>query len=150
MSHYGNNPSTVSPERMREVETIVQRVTAWATKRSDIVGLLLVGSYARNAARPGSDIDLVILTGGTKRYSDNAWADELSLGPLIATRSWGPVVERRFITTTGLEVEINLARPDWAGITPVDPGTQKVVTDGAHILYDPAHLLANLVRACRH
>ncbi|HEU5369760.1 MAG TPA: nucleotidyltransferase domain-containing protein, partial [Ktedonobacterales bacterium] len=34
----------------------------WAALREEIVALALVGSYARGAARPDSDVDLVVLT----------------------------------------------------------------------------------------
>ncbi|MGW5335851.1 nucleotidyltransferase domain-containing protein [Streptomyces bauhiniae] len=117
--------------------------------RHDVVGLLLVGSCARNAARPDSEIDLVLLTTKESQYSDNAWADELSLGKLFKTQSWRPISERRFATASGLEVEINIGSPDWAQTDPVDPGTRRVVTDGARPLHDPGTVLASLIRACQ-
>lgn len=83
-------------------------------------------------------------------YSDIAWADDLAIGELIRTRAWGPITERRFVTTTGLEVEIGIGHLDWASINPIDPGRQRVVTDGARILHDPAGVLANLLRACQN
>src|SRR3954447_7942599 len=68
------HPATDSPaiphERAVEVENVIARVTRWAADRDDILGLLLVGSYARNAARPDSDLDLVVLTNETGRYAD--------------------------------------------------------------------------------
>jgi predicted nucleotidyltransferase len=144
-----SKPPGISPERVAETEEIIDRVTRWAADRHDAVGLLLVGSCARDAARPDSDIDFVLLTTDESRYSDNAWADELALGELIRTRSWGPVSERRFATASGLEVEINIGSPDWAQTNPVDPGTRRVVTDGARPLHDPDAVLASLIRACR-
>jgi nucleotidyltransferase-like protein len=140
----------ISPERAAEIEDVIHRVTSWAVERDDIVGLLLVGSCARNAARPDSDIDLVILTRDTARYPDSAWAHELAIGGLIRTRSWGPITEQRFATSSGLEVEIGIGCPDWASVDPVDPGTRRVVTDGARILHDPRGILAALLRACQH
>ncbi|MFD9482702.1 nucleotidyltransferase domain-containing protein [Streptomyces sp. NPDC059991] len=128
---------------------ITGRITRWATNRQDIVGLLLVGSYARNAARPDSDIDIILLTTDQAQYSDNAWANELVLGELIRTQSWGAITERRYATASGLEVEIGLGSPDWAQTDPVDPGTRRVITDGARPLHDPAGVLASVIRACR-
>jgi predicted nucleotidyltransferase len=139
----------LSPQRVAEVDEIIARVARWAADRPDIVGLLLVGSYARQAARPDSDIDLVLLTTDEARYTDNAWAAELALGELIRVQSWGPITERRFTTATGLEVEINIGSPDWAAVNPVDPGTHRVVTDGARPLHDPTGALAALLHACR-
>jgi hypothetical protein len=94
VSHHDEHPAhdsaMISLERAAEIEHVIHRVTPWAAGRNDIIGLLLVGSCARNAARPDSDIDLVVLTRDTTRYADSAWADELAIGELIRIRSWGP------------------------------------------------------------
>ena len=131
------------------MDSIVNRVTRWAALRPDISGLLLVGSYARNAARPDSDVDLVVLTSDLARYADNSWAEELALGELTRVQAWGPITERRFVTASGLEVEINIGSPEWARLDPVDSGTRRVVTDGARPLHDPTGALAELIHACR-
>ena len=144
-----SDATSITPERAAEIDNVIERVTRWAADRDDVLGLLLVGSCARNAARPDSDIDLVLLTGEITCYADNAWANELNLGTLIRVQSWGPVTERRFLTSTGVEVEINIGSPDWANAAPVDPGTRRVVTDGARILHDPEDTLATLLRACQ-
>ena len=154
MSHHDEqsayDSAVISPERSAEIEDVIHRVTRWAADRDDIVGLLLVGSCARNAARPDSDIDLVVLTNDTTRYADSAWADALAIGELIRTQSWGPITEQRFATISGLEVEIDIGCPDWASVNPLDPGTRRVVTDGARILHDPTRILATLLRACQN
>ncbi|MEW1654203.1 nucleotidyltransferase domain-containing protein [Streptomyces sp. NPDC093707] len=79
-----------APQRVAEVREVTARITHWAAGRPDIVGLLLVGSYARNAARPDSDIDIVLLTTDRSRYADDAWADGLALGELVRIQAWGP------------------------------------------------------------
>jgi hypothetical protein len=135
--------------RAAEIEDIVDHITRWAVDRRDIIGLLLTGSCARNAARPDSDIDLVLLTNDETHYVDNDWAHELALGEPTRTQSWGAITERRFVTASGLEVEINIGSPAWANINPVDPGTHRVVTDGARPLHDPTGTLARLLHACR-
>ncbi|MFF3228845.1 nucleotidyltransferase domain-containing protein [Nocardia suismassiliense] len=144
-----NNPIAVSPERSATINEIINRVTQWAAHNQDVAGLLLVGSCARQAARPDSDIDIVLLTTDEYRYTDTAWAAELALGTLIRTCRWGPITEQRFATSAGLEVEINIGSPEWANTHPTDPGTHRVVTDGAKPLYDPTGILANLLRTCR-
>jgi uncharacterized protein len=142
-------PGGISRERAAEMDDVVARVTRWTANRPDVVGLLLVGSCARNAARPDSDVDLILLTTDQARYTDNTWAHELELGALIRVQSWGPITERRFVTASGLEVEINIGAPEWASLDPVDPGTRRVVTNGARPLHDPTGALADLVVACR-
>ncbi|MCX4760493.1 nucleotidyltransferase domain-containing protein [Streptomyces sp. NBC_01275] len=139
----------VSAERQLEMRTVVDRVTRWAGNRSDAVALLLVGSWARDAARPDSDVDLVLLTTEPSRYADDdAWVRELALGEVVRIQQWGPVTEWRHVTASGLEVEVGVGSPDWARTDPVDVGTRRVVTDGARALYDPAGLVAALIRAC--
>ncbi len=123
----------------------MERVTRWVGGRADVVGLLLVGSYARDAARPDSDVDLVLLTTDRDAYLAE---EELGLGELVRTRQWGVITERRFRTPSGLEVELGVGNPDWASVDPVDPGTRKVVTDGARILHDPGGALGALLKAC--
>ncbi|OIK25125.1 hypothetical protein VT52_024430 [Streptomyces malaysiense] len=145
----------VPPERLREVQGFLDRLTKWAATREDIVGLLLVGSYARGAARVDSDVDVVLLTTDPAPYLADAaapWAGRaggLGLGDLVRTRAWGPVTERRYTLAPGLEVEFGIGGPRWARTDPVDPGTRRVVADGALTLYDPSRILAGLVRHCR-
>ncbi|MFI5793959.1 nucleotidyltransferase domain-containing protein [Streptomyces sp. NPDC051677] len=138
-----------SPEREAEMRQVVDRVTRWSANRSDVVGLLLVGSCARGAVRPDSDVDFVLLSTATDRYADDdGWARELSLGALVRVQAWGPITERRYVTDSGLEVEMGVGSPDWARADPVDDGTRRVVTDGARPLYDPAGILRALIQAC--
>lgn len=143
------DPAPVSPERAAEIDETISRVTNWAIGRKDIVGLLLVGSCARGTARPDSDIDIVLLTTDPIQYSNNSWAVELTLGKPIRTQQWGPITERRYVTVTGLEVEMNIGSPDWARVDPVDSGTHRVITDGAHALHDPNGILESLIHACQ-
>jgi hypothetical protein len=114
-----------------------------------VVGLLLVGSYARDAARPDSDVDLVLLTTDEPAYRSDGWAAGLDLGEPVRTQAWGPILERRYVTRSGLEVEIGIGPPSWAATDPVDAGTRRVITDGARVLHDPTGLLATLMSACR-
>ncbi|MEU5253785.1 nucleotidyltransferase domain-containing protein [Streptomyces longwoodensis] len=142
-------PAALPPQRAAEIDDVVDRVTAWCADREDVVGLLLVGSCARGAARPDSDVDLVLLTTAPSRYLlEDAWVADLRLGEVIRTRSWGPVTERRCRTASGLEVEVAVGPPEWASTGPVDPGTRRVVADGARVLHDPAGVLAALVAVC--
>ncbi|MCE7002743.1 nucleotidyltransferase domain-containing protein [Kibdelosporangium philippinense] len=126
------------------INEILDRVVSWARARVDIAGVLLVGSYARDAARPDSDVDIVILTEIPDQYTEG-WYDEVEIGPLTRNQAWGPITEWRLISSSGLEVEFGVGSPDWALTDPVDAGTRRVVADGARILYDPKGLLAKLL-----
>ncbi|MFH8337138.1 nucleotidyltransferase family protein [Streptomyces sp. AM6-12] len=148
----------VPPRRLADVRDFIARLVRWAPTREDITGLLLVGSYARGTARCGSDVDIVLLTTDPAPYLTGAadpsgkrtdWTAELTLGAPVRTRAWGPITERRHTLAPGLEVEFGIGTPRWARTDPVDPGTRRVVADGALPLYDPSRVLAELVRHCR-
>jgi hypothetical protein len=135
--------------RRREVDRLLRQATDWAPTRPDIRALGLVGSYAYDAPRMGSDVDLIVLTMNKAVYLERSdWL--ATFGPLrpIATRHWGVLTERRVRTPSGLHVEFGIAAPSWASVTPVDEGTRRVVSDGLRILYDPRGLLGKLADAC--
>jgi predicted nucleotidyltransferase len=140
----------LTAERAAEIDAVIDRVTGWVAGRADVAGLLLVGSVAREAARPDSDVDLVLLTDSLADYTTPAWAAYLDLGELIRVQAWGVITEHRFRRPSGLETEIGLGTPRWASTDPVDPGTRRVVTDGSRILHDPHGLLAALREACEN
>ncbi|TNC27460.1 nucleotidyltransferase domain-containing protein [Amycolatopsis alkalitolerans] len=127
--------------RVAEAAALVERVTAWAAGQPATYGLLLVGSYARNTARPESDVDFVLLTTDPDHITVTAF------GTPIRLQRWGDVLEHRFRTENGLEFELNTTDPAWARRAKTDPGTRRVVTDGARVLYDPTGDLADLLSA---
>ena len=129
--------------RRREVEKLVEAVGAWAAARADVAAFGVVGSYASRRPGMGSDVDCVLLTSNPELYG--TWmGDSSPLAPaqLIRHQQWGPVTEWRFRRPSGLHVEFNVATPSWADVSPLDPGTARVVRDGLQIVYDPAALLA--------
>ena len=138
-------------ERRREVESVLERAATWAARRDDVHAVALVGSWARDAARRESDVDLVVLTAVPDAYTEREdWIEELAPGAaLVRTGDWVAIVERRLLLPSGLEVEVGFGRPSWAATSPVDPGTRRVVEDGLRAVYDPQGLLGALVSACR-
>ena len=51
----------MSPAIPERVARLILSVQAWAAARPDVLGVALVGSHARGAATPESDVDLVIV-----------------------------------------------------------------------------------------
>lgn len=130
-----------------QVNEVLQRCVEWAENQNDIRGLALVGSYALGNAGAASDVDLILLTTSPKEYVErDAWIEQLGIGELIGTRSWGAIIERRLRTPADLEVDIGIGQPAWASTTPIDPGTANVVSHGMRVLQDPDGLLGELVR----
>jgi predicted nucleotidyltransferase len=130
-----------------DITAIEKKLIGWASDQPDIVGIALVGSYARHTATKESDIDVIILTSEVGRYFQNQrWAEQFGNVKLIREEDWGKVRTLRIFYQESIEIEFNFTTVDWAALPP-DPGTYKVVTDGMQILLDSAGLLISLARA---
>jgi predicted nucleotidyltransferase len=142
-----NGVRVVEPER---IERLLGVVVSWARQRPDVRGVALVGSWARGAARPDSDVDLVVLTDDPDGYvTGEGWIAELGATRVVRTLAWGPLTERRLLLDDSLELEVGVVLPTWAATDPLDPGTRQVVSDGMRILHDPEGLFEALQSARR-
>ena len=117
---------------------------------SGVVGIAVVGSWARAAGRADSDVDLVVLTNEPARLlDDRSWLSIFGNETvLVGERDCGLLQERRLRRPDALEVEVGVAGADWAALPP-DPGTARVVPEGVHVLFDPEGLFAELIRVVR-
>lgn len=120
-------------------------------RSSDASALALVGSYARGEGRPGSDVDLVLLIEDPRSLlTSTEWFAMFGADvSLVRAADFGAVQERRLLTADGHEVEVGIARPSWAAVDPVDPGTAAVVRRSMRSLHDPQGLLSQLETALR-
>lgn len=139
-----------------KVDLILSQVVKWAENRADIIGVALVGSWAREAARADSDIDLMFLSTNATGYRDNkAWMQSIHWeGMGCQLRDWkdqdyGLVWSRHVYLDDGTEIEFSFSSPHWASSEPVEQGTLRVVQDGCKVLSDPASLFANLIAKIR-
>lgn len=130
---------------------LIDAVVAWAVTRADIRAVALVGSHARAAARPESDIDLMILTTAPDAYRrDPDWATAIvwPTGTMVGRRQdedWGAAWSRRLWLDPAAELDVCFAAPSWAATDPVDPGTRAVIAGGLVVRHDPDGLLARLL-----
>ncbi|HVX70421.1 MAG TPA: nucleotidyltransferase domain-containing protein [Mycobacteriales bacterium] len=117
---------------------------------SGVVGIAVVGSWARAAGRADSDVDLVVLANEPSRLlDDRSWLTIFgSEAVLVGERNFGLLQERRLRRPDALEVEVGVAGAEWAALPP-DSGTARVVRDGVHVLFDPEGLFAELIRVVR-
>jgi uncharacterized protein len=139
-----------------EGEKLLAINTTWLQNRADVLALLLVGSYARGAARPDSDLDLVILSTTPRFYrNDLAWPNHLPWFELgVTVENWrdqdyGRLWSRHVRLSSGLVIEYGFAPGNWASIDPLDEGTCQVMRPGHRILYDPWRILATLSEQVR-
>ena len=131
-----------------EIRETVELVRAWAEARDDVRAVALVGSWARDAPKIDSDIDIVVLTDEPAAYVESKdWIGGLGGVSVIRTRRWGVLIERRLMTERGVELDVGFVGPEWAATDPVDAGTRKVATEGLVALHDPHGLLAKLLAA---
>lgn len=121
-----------------DIEPFLARLLQWAQQRPDIAAVALVGSHARDQARPDSDIDLVVLVETPKDLlEDTGWVRAMGLPLRQEVEDWGNVISLRVWYAGGPEVEYGLTGLDW-GSDPADEGAQRVMADGMKVLYKGA------------
>jgi hypothetical protein len=146
----------MNPPKPFDIDKMLALNTGWFQSRADVLAILLVGSYARGAAGPASDLDLVILSEDPLFYrKDLQWPNQLPWADLCVTvESWrdqdyGRLWSRHVRLSSGLEVEYGFAPGGWASIDPMDEGTYQVMRSGHQILHDPRQILAVLSEQVR-
>lgn len=128
------------------VSAFLEAFNCWASAQPDVKAVALVGSYARDAATEGSDVDLLILTTDVSKYiSDRSWVSLFGEAPNCRVEDWGKVTSLRTFYMGGLEVEYGFSTPDWAK-RPMDAGSLRVVSDGFKILFDAQNILRTVQR----
>ena len=130
------------------VDTFLNEVVSWASKQDYVLGVSLVGSYARNQARLDSDVDLVILSNKpAELLIENEWLRKF--GEPVSNRhgDYGLVQSKHVLYENGLKVEYGITTLEWTNTKPVDSETRIVVTDGMRILYDPVNAFKRLQNA---
>jgi len=134
-----------------QIQGILNVVSEWARREKRVLGVALVGSWARGEARPDSDIDLVLLVDDWDSFRTTAWMAELdwdSIGEKVVRfedADYGLVWSRFLFTDKNQEIEFGFAHIDWLKTDPVDAGTKKVVSDGMRILLDKQGRLGHLL-----
>jgi predicted nucleotidyltransferase len=138
---------------MAKDHDILRTVVDWAKTKEDIRGVALVGSHARDQARRDSDIDLVLLTEHPDDFRNAAslttidWSGA-GVHPMKWTdEEYGVVWCRRICFKPDFKLEVAFAPLSWSDVSPVDKGTERVVSDGCRVLYDPDGLLKRLTLA---
>jgi predicted nucleotidyltransferase len=127
---------------IEQIRGFLDAFVGWASDQSDVQAIVLVGSYARGAARDDSDIDLVILTDRPEKYLDDIeWTERFSTVGKHQTEDYGKLTSVRIWYQNGVEVEYGLTTPDWAAI-PLDAGTREVIAGGMIVLFERGILLS--------
>ena len=94
---------------MEEVKAFLSEVVSWASKQDSVLGILLAGSYARDAALPDSDVDLVLLSNKPiDLLANSEWLS--TFGEVISIRhaDYGLVQSQHVLYKNGLKVEYGI------------------------------------------
>lgn len=119
-----------------ELQAFLDHVIQWAPGQPELTAVALVGSQARGAARPDSEVDLVMLVREPRIYlNDPDWVNEFGSPVRLQTEDYGKLTSLRVWYTDGLEVEFGLTKPAWGG-EPLDEGDARVIRVGIKVLYD--------------
>ena len=133
------------------VAPIVAPIVSWASRRPDIRGLALVGSWARRAARRDSDIDLVLLVNEPKAFRSRDWLDDIQwhAGCVVHWHDadYGAAWSRHLQLSAAREIEFGFCRLSWAETDPIEAGTAEVVSGGCQVLLDKSGLFEKLLSA---
>jgi uncharacterized protein len=130
------------------IDELIKKLKEWSAKQPNIRGILIVGSHARGAARPDSDVDIVMICADPQKYlEDKAWLADFGEVRSAALEDWGLVQSWRVFYTNGLEIEFGITTDRWCAPEEILLGTGEVIRGGAKIVYDPHFLLQELVTA---
>ena len=125
-----------------KINQFLSDVTQWASSQSDIQALALVGSYARNAAKETSDVDLVLITTNRDQYlRDTSWIQNFGNIEKQQIEDYGLLISIRTWYTDGREVEYGITDERWAAV-PLEEGTRRVIMDGMQILSERGDILS--------
>lgn len=125
------------------IEQIWNSTIAFCQYNLTISTVLLVGSYARNEQKEGSDIDLVIITEEKEKLIQECkWIRMYGDPKSVKIEEWGEITSIR-VRYAEYEIEFGIGEKGWIKI-PLDEGTEKVLKDGYIILYEKENSMKNV------
>jgi uncharacterized protein len=102
----------------KKVKLILEEIAQWASQRTDITALALVGSWARGTARVGSDIDLMFLTASPSSFRrDETWINQIQWAVVDAEvdgwkdKDYGVIWSRHVYLDDETEIEFGFGVP---------------------------------------
>jgi predicted nucleotidyltransferase len=121
------------------IHEFLDLIRTWGNEAEDISAVILVGSHARDEARPDSDVDLVIIAKNPERYFlEQTWFKNFGQSIKTKHEDWGLVQSLRVWYDSGLEIEFGFTSKDWIS-EPLDTGTQKVLGNGYRFIINKAN-----------
>ena len=118
---------------------LIAKVADWSQRDHRVTAAAVCGSYAREQARPDSDVDFCIVTADTSSLlKDRSWITDLGLNARVAEAVEDYKLVQSVRVFYGVtEAEFGITDQAWMEL-PIDSETAAVMNDGLRILYDPA------------
>lgn len=108
-----------------------------------IITVLLVGSYARNEQKEGSDIDLVVITNEKEKLIiEDKWIKMFGEPKDKVIEEWGEIKSLR-VKYKEYEIEFGIGTEEWIRM-PLDRGTERVLRDGYIIIFDRGNSMQDI------
>ena len=124
------------------VGQFLEDLSLWAASQKEILAVALVGSYARDAANPDSDVDILFITSHPEHYLiDSSGTTNYGVIEKQQTEQYGLVTSLRIWYVSGLEVEYGITDERWVAL-PLDAGTKRVISDGLCVLFERGNILS--------
>ena len=128
--------------KKEQVDQSLEELAGWAGSQNDLLAAALVGSYARGAATPDSDVDIILISSHSDIYlKDSSWAADFGVIEKQQIEQYGLVTSLRIWYAGGLEVEYGITDKRWAAI-PLDAGTRQMICDGIRVLFERGNFLS--------
>ena len=114
----------------------LNQVCEWAANEPRIGAVALIGSYARGAQRPDSDVDLILITSDKQSFIDDPEVFR-AFGEIerYEIEDYGECTSIRVRYRSGLEVEFGMVPYKWIEM-PLNKGTERCLDGGCRILMD--------------
>jgi predicted nucleotidyltransferase len=124
------------------IDQFLDDITQWASTQPDILALALVGSYARNAAKATSDVDLVLIAVDPDHYlNSRTWLQQFGTVEKQQIEYYGLLTSIRVWYAEGREIEYGITDARWAAV-PLDEGSRRVITGGMRVLFEREAILS--------
>jgi len=135
--------------------SLIAMIRAMVVTRDGLRALAVCGSWARGAARPESDLDLLLVAADPAAWRrEQGWVARLPYSEAGRTyrshrnATYGVAWSAHIRLDPEAALELTFAPVAWAHTDPVDPGTRRVVSGGFRVVIDKDGALARLVAAC--
>ena len=122
----------------------LRHLLTWSALRDDIRAVILVGSYARGAARPDSDVDIRLLVVEPRTYTDDhSWVAVFGTVNDVAVRTYDRVTCIQVSFSSAPVIEFGITDAEWT--SEPDDGGARSAREGMLVLLDrdgPSTLLS--------